>query len=830
RPLRPEDTSKYPLVDSKATIETYERVTNLQDSKTSIIKDSQTFIDDQRTVEHYTISDAYDSIKDIPRDLGRPRKPIGEGPKHDGKDSPRPKDEYVIIDGKRVPKEPKDKPKSTTKTVEYIVVNGKRVLKTPTDKPKKDVPDAVEYVIIGGKLQPRKPSDKPKQPDITEIIEYITVDGVRRPLRPEDTSKYPLVDSKATIETYERVTNLQDSKTSIIKDSQTFIDDQRTVEHYTISDAYDSIKDIPRDLGRPRKPIGEGPKHDGKDSPRPKDEYVIIDGKRVPKEPKDKPKSTTKTVEYIVVNGKRVLKTPTDKPKKDVPDAVEYVIIGGKLQPRKPSDKPKQPDNTEIIEYITVDGVRRPLRPEDTFKYPLVDSKTTIETVESVTSLQGSNRTIIKDSQTFVDDQRTVEYYATSDVYDSTKDGPKDAKRPEKSIEEGPKYQRYPKTPDDRRKPMKSKSPEPKPSEVLKYITVDGVRRPRKPDDTYPIIDSKTVSETYESVTNLKDSKTTIIKDSQTFVDDQRTVEHYTTSDVYDNTKHEPRKPGYPGQPRDDDKRRPIEDRKPKQPDNDKRKPGKESERPKDGYPKPGDEPVEYVIIAGKLRPRKVSDRPGKSKPTEAVDDTRKPRRPDDTYPATDTKTVIETFESVTNLKDSKTTIVKDSQTFVDDQKTVEHYTTSDSYDSTRDSPRGPKYPGEPDDGKRRPIEDSPKEVKGPKQPEDGKGPKPKDRKYPEGPDDKKETTPKDDKPRGRKPSEESPDRKKHPKKPTDIVPDDVTDTPVDKTTKIDVVDRKDVFIKENIIDIKDINEVTNVTHIDRIVDNKVINIVKTIK
>ncbi|KRT78768.1 hypothetical protein AMK59_7874, partial [Oryctes borbonicus] len=507
RPLRPEDTSKYPLGDSKTTIETYESVTNLQDSKTTITKDSQTFVDDQTTVEHYTTSDVYDSNKDVPMDLKRPQKPFTD----------RPKDEYVIVDGKRVPREPKDRPRPTTKTIEYIVVNGKRVLKTPTDKPRKDASDAVEYVIIGGKLQPKKPLDRPTQPERTEIIEYITVDGVRRPLRPEDTSKYPLVDSKTTIETYESVTNLQDSKTTLIKDSQTFVDDQRLVEHYTTSNVYDSTKDGREDIGYPRKPIEESPNDNKKDSPRPKDEYVIIDGKRVPKEPKERAKPTTKTIEYIVVNGKRVLKTPIDKSKKDAPDTVEYVIIGGKLQPRKPSDKPKQPERTEIIEYITVDGVRRPLRPEDTSKYPLVDSKATIETYERVTNLQDSKTSIIKDSQTFIDDKRTVEHYTTVDVYASNKDEPKALGGPKKTIGESPKYdrkdsprpkgeyviidgKRVPKEPKERAKPTTKtieyivvngrrvlKTPIDKPKkdapDAVEYVIIGGKLQPRKPSD-----------------------------------------------------------------------------------------------------------------------------------------------------------------------------------------------------------------------------------------------------------------------------------------------------------------------------------------------------------
>lgn len=650
-------------------------------------------------------------------------------------------------------------------TVEYVLIDGKRVPRRPGDKPTQ----ITKYILLEGKkipVEPIKPSAKPKKdapPDVeyiiiggklrqrpkrpqtqTEIIEYVLVDGVAKP-KGWDTT---IIDSKTVSESYQSVTNLQDTKTTLIKDSQTFIDDQRrSVEHLTTSEI---SKDGP---GYPRKPS---------------------DAKKFPDDGKH-PKNLDRYSD-------------------------DYILIDGKLRPRRPDE-------------------RRPKRPDD-----ITDSKTVIESYETVTNLQDSKTTIIKDSQTVVDDQRqSVEHYTTSDVYDSSKDGPRRPGYPSKPgdkapIQDGPKDGRSPtkdgRYPEDTRtkpgdrkgpKPDDKKGPKPdgkkgptpsddepvdyvivggklrprKPSdkprqpsttEVVEYIIVDGVRRPKRPEDIYSI-DSKTVIENYESVTNLQDSKTTIIKDSQTVVDDQKkSVEHYTTSEVYDSSKDGPRKPRYPGEkiPIQDG---PKDDKRSKSPTKDGRYPEDTRAKPDDKRrPKPDDKkgpkfvedgPVEYVIVGGKLRPRKPKQPSTTEEVTEyiIVDGVRRPRRPD----VIDSKTVIESYESVTNLQDSKTTIVKDSQTFVDDQRVVEHYTTSDVYDSTRD---GPKQP-------RRPIEEGP---------DGGKGPK-----YPE-------TRPKDGKPR----------------KPSDLVTKDTTVTDkkfVDirdvKTT--DVVDRTDVFIQENIVDIKDI-------------------------
>nr|XP_022908698.1 uncharacterized protein LOC111420025 [Onthophagus taurus] len=161
---------------------------------------------------------------------------------------------------------------------------------------------------------------------------------------------------------------------------------------------------------------------------------------------------------------------------------------------------------------------------------------------------------------------------------------------------------------------------------------------------------------------------------------------------------------------------------------------------------------TEYVVIDGKRLKR--------------PDDIQHPRGPglDEIDRFHDTKTITESFETVTNLKDSKTTVIKDDQKFEDVKKTVEHYTTTDKYDSTKDGPKK--------------IDDKPRKDLGPK---------------------------------------------------TKTI---VTDKEIFSDIKdfVSKVDRKDVHVVENIVDIKDIEHVENVTKIDRFTDNKVINIVKTVK
>lgn len=58
------------------------------------------------------------------------------------------------------------------------------------------------------------------------------------------------------------------------------------------------------------------------------------------------------------------------------------------------------------------------------------------------------------------------------------------------------------------------------------------------------------------------------------------------------------------------------------------------------------------------------------------------------TLPTTDSKTTVETYESVSKFSDSKTSVTKDSQTFEDHQTSREHYTTHDKWDSSK--PEGP--------------------------------------------------------------------------------------------------------------------------------------------
>lgn len=199
----------------------------------------------------------------------------------------------------------------------------------------------------------------------------------------------------------------------------------------------------------------------------------------------------------------------------------------------------------------------------------------------------------------------------------------------------------------------------------------------------------------------------------------------------------------------------------------------------------------------------------------------------DHRHPAevTDSKTVIESYETVTNKSDFKTTLIKDSQTFVDNQSTFEHYQTSDKYDSSVDGPRGPK------DGPQGP-KDGPRGIKeGPREPKDGpQGPRgikdgprgPKD--GPRGPRDTKEGSilPKELFPKDSfdvvktftntdvrksitedfRSSETIVDRK-------NVESYLVSDTRKDETVRVkdvrnlDVVDR--VHINETIVDIKDI-------------------------
>lgn len=307
--------------------------------------------------------------------------------------------------------------------------------------------------------------------------------------------------------------------------------------------------------------------------------------------------------------------------------------------------------------YIIVDGQRVP-KDKIVPTGPISsDSKTVVETIESVSNFSDSKTSLTKDSQTFEDRQQSTEHYTTHDTWDSSKpNGPKEPKKP---VEKVPKDKIVPTGPTSS--------------------------------------DSKTVVETFESVSKFSDSKTSVTKDSQAFEDRQQYTEHYTTHDTWDSSK-------------------PKGSKEPKQP---------VEKGPKD-----------KIVPTGSI--------------------------------ISDSKTVVETFESVSKFSDSKTSVTKDSQTFKDHQQLTEHYTTHDI--------KGPKQPV---DSIKRFIDDNSK-PKGPKQPRDST------------------------------------------KRTTDLVVDDTTtvtediqfktSTTTDKLsttdTKIikDVVDRVDkTLVQENIVDIKDI-------------------------
>lgn len=495
----------------------------------------------------------------------------------------------------------------------------------------------------------KRPSESPTRKTIPSPTKAST---------PKDGTK-KFIDSER-IDSYQEVIDVKDSK-SVVRDSKTFIDQESNVERFT-----SDIKRGPRD-GSPRRPRHGVPKGPRDGSPRgPQD--------GVPKGPlDDSPRETRDGVP----------KKPRD------------------ASPRGPSKGPRDGSPRGPR-----DGTSK--RPQDRKRIPTdklpegityLDSTDVTESYESVTNVLDYKTSTI-DSKTFVDNQTIKESYDT---------------------------------------------------------TVTGLRpkdRPRLPDGKQPT-DSRTVIESYETVTNQSDYKTTVLKDSQSYVDNQTSFEHYTTTDKYDSATDGPRGPKDKPKLATADGKKPLEDVK---------------KKPKDLTP------------TGKY-------------PKDLLE--------------TDSKTVVETYETVTNQSDYKTTLLKDSQTFVDNQTTFEHYTTTDKYDSTIDGPKRPDRPG-----------DRPKQIKD------------------------------------------------HPsKKPTEIIEDfrseiiddknliEITDIKGERTTikdvkNIDVVDR--VHIDETIVDIKDIvsllllyfnryfhshffcfsfqNEVENITRVDKYVDNKVINIVKTIK
>lgn len=401
----------------------------------------------------------------------------------------------------------------------------------------------------------------------TIIDETIIVDGRSGPRPRQPTDKYPVTDSRTVVETFESVTNLKDSKTSVTKDSQTFVDNQSSVEHYTVTDSYDSAKpkgpkdgkypisDRPKGLDDkgPRK-LGESPERRGPKGPKGPDDQ---EPKRGPRGPGDKEPYTSPD--------RRGPKGPDDKepsrpdrrgprgPDDKEPDWPD------RKGPRGPDDKephcpdrrgPKGPDDKEP-HWPDRKG---PKGPND--KYPVTDSRTVIESYESVTNLSDSKTTVIKDSQTFVDNQKSVEHYTITDSYDSAKPkGPKDLKQPiedwpnrrgpddrksgpKRPDDKTPRDGKGPrglddKAPDDRKGPKGPDGKEPKrPGD--KEPKRPGDKEPRRPGDKGPR--DVTTVDNYEINESFTDVKTSVIKDSKTFVDEKTVVDNYYITDVKDVT------------------------------------------------------------------------------------------------------------------------------------------------------------------------------------------------------------------------------------------------------------------------------------------------------
>ncbi|KAJ8958659.1 hypothetical protein NQ318_016384, partial [Aromia moschata] len=474
-------------------------------------------------------------------------------------------------------------------------------------------------------------------------------------------------------------------------------------------------------------------------------------------------------------------KPKSRKPEKISPDELPAAGMPSRKVKKSPDDKqPRKPDTSLV---------KGPTGSTTDF--------TVTEVSESSTNIRDSKTNIIRDSKTFVDSTNIVEH----------------------------------------------------------YTIIDGEKVPLRLEPTrtkdFPG-DSRTV-EYFESVVDSTDSKTNILRDSQTIVDSKNIIEQYTIVDgrrvptgpgdrkpieERPSDKSAPKKPsrkspdelpaaGMPSRRDEWGKKIPVEK---KSPTKRSESPAKKSpdELPAAGVPTRKDKTVpderkpserrESPSKKDKIRPEDLPTAGVPSRPDKPRDRTESPsgRKPTDKelvnyegpdFPVTDSRTVIESFESVTNLSDSKTTVIKDSQTFVDNQSSVEHYTVTDSYDSAK--PKGPKD--------RKPIEDTPGRR--------GPGEKP------------------------RKPLEDTPRRPRDELTTVENVETDVTtnvsESLVDKKSVVEehftthvtdvrdtkVTDRSDkTFIREDIIDIKDINEVENITNIKRVSDNKVIKIEKVIR
>lgn len=616
--------------------------------------------------------------------------------------------------------------------------------------------------------------------DTSNIIEYYTiVDGQKVPIRPGGPQKItgPVYSTDSTTEYSEFVTDTRDSKINIFRDSKTFVDNTNVVESYTVVDG----KRVPLKPGEKR-PIGDKSRKPERIFP---DELPAAGmpsnrGKKPQKsdqvQPRDKqyPSDSTTTTDYYEsitdVRDSKINIVRDSKTFKDTTNIIEeYTIVNGKRVPlgpgnRKPlEEKPRKPEKVNPDE-LPAAGMpsridKKPQKPNQLQLRDknIPDSTTTTEYYENVTDIRDSKTTLVRDSKIFKDTTNIVEEYIIVDG------------------------KRQPVGPGGRR-PIDDKAG---PNDKLV---------PKMPKD---VSTDTTTTDYFESTVDIKDSKS-VVRDSKTFVDTTNIVEEFTIINGKKVPVESKKSPNDKLGPKKPNKKSPDElpaagmpsRREKKTPDD--KKPIKRGESPSKKKKGPEDYPA-----AGK--PSRT-DSPSRQKPT---DDKLVPRK-SPRSPVTDSRTVTESYESVTNITDSKTTVVKDSQTFVDTQKSVEHYTTTDSYDSAK--PRGPKdaKPIEDKPGRRgpgKPVEEFPKKPKGPK---DGKStsnliPKdfPDDVTFVENYEvinnvtDVKSSVTEDIT------SKTIIDKKT-------IVEDYTTD--IRDTTVVDTVDRVNkTFIKEDIIDIKDI-------------------------
>lgn len=242
-----------------------------------------------------------------------------------------------------------------------------------------------------------------------------------------------------------------------------------------------------------------------------------------PQTPKGEPTDKKSTPTTKTAKPRKSTGSPTRKPgtkpqdvSKEFIDSEIIVDYQGQVTDVKTAiqkDSKTFIDQESAVGRDVFDVDRRGPRPQ---KHPVTDSNV-IDTYETSTNISNYKTSTVKDTQTFVENQ---------------------------TISDGP------------RKP---------------YLTSDG-KTPKQPKDLIERQpDTKTVIEAYETVTNKSDFQTTVVKDSQTFVDNQSTTEHYTTTDKYDSTIDGPRRmrPGKPGDKKDypisETPKRPIKDTKPDQ-------------------------------------------------------------------------------------------------------------------------------------------------------------------------------------------------------------------------------------------------------------------------